>query len=64
MAFPVKEDGTLGEGKVLYDATKLVGDANPGLPDGLAVDVSGNIWRPVLAAYSYLPPMVKSLAKF
>ncbi len=44
MAFPVKDDGTLGEGKVLHDATKLVGDANPGLPDGLAVDVAGNIW--------------------
>ncbi len=44
MAFPVKGDGTLGEGKVLYDATSLVGDANPGLPDGLAVDVAGNIW--------------------
>lgn len=44
MAFPVKDDGTLGDGKVLYDATKLVGDANPGLPDGLAVDVSGNVW--------------------
>ncbi len=44
MAFPVKEDGTLGEGKVLHDATKFVGDAHPGLPDGLAVDVTGNIW--------------------
>lgn len=44
MAFPVKADGTLAKGKVLYDATEKVGDANPGLPDGLAVDKSGNIW--------------------
>lgn len=44
MAFPVKDDGTLGKGKVLHDATKLVGDKNPGLPDGLAVDAKGNIW--------------------
>jgi gluconolactonase len=44
MAFPVKGDGTLGEGKLLHDATKFVGDQHPGLPDGMAVDVRGNIW--------------------
>ena len=44
MQFPVKADGTLGKGKVFYDATSEVGDENPGLPDGLAVDVDGNVW--------------------
>lgn len=43
-AFPVKADGTLGEGKVFHDATKKVGDANPGLPDGMKVDVHGNLF--------------------
>jgi len=37
MAFPVKDDGTLGSGKLFYDATDQVG-VHPGLPDGLSVD--------------------------
>jgi len=41
--FPVKEDGTIGEGKVFYDATSLVGK-KPGLPDGMKVDVDGNVF--------------------
>lgn len=43
MAFPIREDGTLGTGRVLFDATKWVG-RRPGLPDGLAVDQQGNLW--------------------
>jgi gluconolactonase len=43
MAFPVKEDGTLGEGRVFADVTKWV-NKRPGLPDGLKVDQSGNLF--------------------
>jgi gluconolactonase len=43
MAFPVAADGTLGQGRVLYDATKWVGQ-RPGLPDGMAVDRQGHLW--------------------
>lgn len=43
MAFPVKEDGTLGEGKVFYDATSWVGKKK-GLPDGMKVDAKGNLF--------------------
>ncbi|MEM7479128.1 MAG: SMP-30/gluconolactonase/LRE family protein [Planctomycetota bacterium] len=42
-AFPVKEDGTLGSGKELFDATERVGK-EPGLPDGMTVDAQGHIW--------------------
>lgn len=42
-SFPVKEDGTLGEGKVLHDFT-LVTKELPGAPDGLKVDEKGNLW--------------------
>lgn len=42
-AFPVKPDGTLGESRVLYDATDWVG-RRPGLPDGMAVDAHGHLW--------------------
>ncbi|MDA7681946.1 SMP-30/gluconolactonase/LRE family protein, partial [Verrucomicrobiales bacterium] len=41
--FPVKADGTLGNGELFYDATANVGKL-PGLPDGLKVDQKGNIW--------------------
>lgn len=45
MAFPLNKDGTLGKGKVFYDATKEVGKPNrKGLPDGMCVDVKGNLF--------------------
>ncbi len=44
MSFPVKEDGTLGAGKLLHDATEMVKAKKPGLPDGLKVDVKGNLF--------------------
>jgi gluconolactonase len=43
MAFPVKADGMLDKGKIFYDATTSVGKMK-GLPDGLKVDSSGNLW--------------------
>lgn len=42
-AFPVNEDGTLGDGRVFFDATAMVGK-HKGLPDGLKVDSAGNLW--------------------
>jgi gluconolactonase len=42
-SFPVKEDGTLGEWKLLHDATDSVGKL-PGLPDGMAIDQQGNLF--------------------
>ena len=44
MAFPVKEDGTLGEGKVFFDSTPAAKDKKPGLPDGMKVSQDGTIW--------------------
>ncbi|MBX9583318.1 MAG: SMP-30/gluconolactonase/LRE family protein [Gemmataceae bacterium] len=43
-AFPVKDDGTLGAGKVIHDATAEVKAGKPGLPDGLKVDQKGNLF--------------------
>lgn len=43
MAYPVKEDGTIGPGKVFADVTSMVGKL-PGLPDGMKVDRQGNLF--------------------
>ncbi len=43
MRYPVRDDGTLGEGAVLRDLTEYAPLA-AGLPDGIKVDRSGNIF--------------------
>lgn len=43
MAFPVKDDGTLGPGRVFADVTSVMGKL-PGAPDGLKVDIHGNLF--------------------
>jgi gluconolactonase len=43
-AFPVKPDGTLGDGRVFKDVTKMVEEKQKGLPDGMKVDKKGNLW--------------------
>ena len=44
MAYPVQNDGTLGKGRLLFDATPMVRQGLPGLPDGLKLDQDGNLW--------------------
>ncbi|MBV9224079.1 MAG: SMP-30/gluconolactonase/LRE family protein, partial [Acidobacteriaceae bacterium] len=41
MRYPVKADGTLGTGTVFHDASA---DQAPGGPDGMKVDVQGNMY--------------------
>lgn len=44
-AFPVQADGTLGTSRVFFDATPMAKSGTmKGLPDGLKVDQSGNLW--------------------
>jgi gluconolactonase len=43
MAFPVRADGTLKEGRVFFDATSWTRPGT-GNPDGLKVDVHGNLF--------------------
>jgi gluconolactonase len=44
MAYPVLADGSLGAGKVFFDATPMVKQGLRGLPDGLRIDKKGNVW--------------------
>jgi len=44
MAYDVLPDGRIDAGRIFFDATYLVNDGYSGLPDGLKVDVNGNIF--------------------
>lgn len=55
MAFPVREDGTLGQGRVFFDATRWV-NQKPGLPDGLTVDRAGHVFATAPGGVVILAP--------
>ena len=61
-AFPVKEDGTLGAGKVFFDATDRVGKMK-GLPDGLKIDTRGNLWATGPGGVHVISPEGKLLGR-
>ncbi|MCR9245424.1 MAG: SMP-30/gluconolactonase/LRE family protein [bacterium] len=60
MAFPVLDDGKLGAGRVLFDATSMV-PGLPGLPDGLAIDELGNLFATGPGGVLVLTPAGKHL---
>ena len=44
MAYDVNADGTIGNGRVFFDATPMVRAGKQGLPDGMKVDRAGNLF--------------------
>ena len=44
MAFDMRDDGTLGKGRVFFDATKWAKAGKKGLPDGMKTDRAGNLF--------------------
>ncbi|MGH9627867.1 MAG: SMP-30/gluconolactonase/LRE family protein [Bryobacteraceae bacterium] len=62
MSFPVKEDGTLGPGKVFFDVTDLV-EKLPGLPDGMKVDRNGNLFATAPGGVHIFSPDGKRLGR-
>ena len=44
MAYVVKADGTLGAGRIFFDATQAAQAKKPGLPDGMKVSRDGTVW--------------------
>ncbi|SIO15015.1 SMP-30/gluconolactonase/LRE family protein [Algoriphagus halophilus] len=43
-AFNLDENQNVSSGEMILDVSELVGEANPGLPDGMAVHSSGNLF--------------------
>jgi gluconolactonase len=60
MRYEVKGDGTLGAGTVFFDAT---GESLPGIPDGLKVDVGGNLVATGPGGVWILTPQGKALGR-
>jgi gluconolactonase len=44
MVYDVTEDGGIANGRVFFDATAFVREGRKGLPDGLKVDLAGNLF--------------------
>jgi gluconolactonase len=62
MAYPVQADGSLGKGKIFYDATPAVKEGKlRGLPDGLKIDKQGNIFTTGPGGVLVITPEAKLL---
>jgi gluconolactonase len=44
MVYPVKDDGTLGDGRLFFDSSKLAAEGRKGMPDGMKIDRQGNLF--------------------
>jgi gluconolactonase len=44
MAYDLMDDGWIAHGRILFDFSELVKQGRPGLPDGMAIDVHGNLF--------------------
>jgi len=61
-AFPIKADGSLGQGEILCDFTSLV-RRYPGSPDGLKVDQQGNLFATSPGGVHVITPAGKILGR-
>lgn len=63
MSYPVKDDGTLGAGTLFYDATPMLQQGLKGLPDGMKIDVNGNLFATGPGGVLILSPAGKLLGR-
>lgn len=61
MAFPVNDDGSIGEGRVFFDCAELNKKWQRGSADGLTVDVNGNVWATAPGGVIVLTPEGKHI---
>jgi gluconolactonase len=63
MSYPIHADGSLGKGKLLFDASYLNQQDLKGAPDGLKVDEKGNIFTTGPGGVIILSPQGKLLGR-
>jgi gluconolactonase len=63
MAFPVIADGSLGEGRLFFDATPMVEQGLKGVPDGMKVDANGNLFSTGPGGLLIISPTGKLLGR-
>ncbi len=63
VAYDVKADGTLANGRTFFDAQPLLKDGNRGLVDGLKVDRAGNVWSSGPGGILVISPAGKLLGR-
>ncbi len=63
MSYPIAKDGSLGEGKLFFDASYLNTEGLKGAPDGLKVDSSGNIFSSGPGGVLVIDPKGKLLGR-
>lgn len=62
MCYPVNADGTVGKGRVFFDASPLVASGK-GMPDGLKVDKDGNLFSTGPGGVLVIDPSGKLLGR-
>ncbi len=63
-AYPVLPDGTLGKGRVFFDASEFSKKGMPGAPDGMKVDIHGNVWSAAPGGLFVIAPDGTLLGRF
>jgi gluconolactonase len=63
-AYPVEADGTLGKSRVLFDASAFSKKGMPGAPDGMKIDVHGNLWAAAPGGLFVIAPDGTLLGRF
>lgn len=63
MSYQVKANGTLEAGRLFFDATAMVNQGLPGLPDGLKIDVNGNLFATGPGGVLVISPAGKLLGR-